>query len=77
MRKALSTKVAEPIPIEFERVFIELGWERANRIFGKRASQRYFTAVGSDRLRQQRDAYLAERRAAAAQEIKSGGKQHG
>lgn len=64
MRKALSTKIAEPIPVEFEQVFIELGWERANRIFGKRASQRYFTAVGSDRLRQQRDAYLADRRAA-------------
>jgi len=77
MRKALSTKVAEPIPVEFERVFIELGWERANRIFGKRASQRYFTAAGSDRLRQQRDACLAERRAAGAHNIKSGGKQHG
>ncbi len=77
MRKSMSTKIAEPIPIEFERVFIELGWERTNRIFGKRASQRYFTAAGSDRLRQQRDAYLAERRAAAAQEAKPGVKQHG
>ena len=76
MRKAPSTKIAEPIPVEFERVFIELGWERANRIFGKRASQRYFTAAGSDRLRQQRDAYMAERRAAAAQEAKSKVKQH-
>jgi hypothetical protein len=76
MRKSVSTKLAEPIPAEFEGVFVQFGWERANRIFGKRASQRYFTAVGSERLRQQRDAYLSERRAAAAQEAKSGVKQH-
>jgi len=76
MRKALSTKIAEPIPVEFERVFVEHGWERTNRIFGKRASQRYFTAVGSERLRRMRDAYLADCRAAAAQDGKSGMRQH-
>ena len=77
MRKSVSTKIAEPIPAEFEGVFVQYGWERANRLFGKRASQRYFTAAGSERLRQMRETYKAERRAAAAQEAKSGVKQHG
>jgi hypothetical protein len=59
MRKSQSTKLAEPIPVEFERVFVEHGWERANRIFGKRATTRYFTALGADRLRADRNAYRA------------------
>jgi len=58
MRKALSTKIAEPIPSEFEQVFVALGWERANRIFGKRATQRYFIALGADRLRLNRAQYV-------------------
>lgn len=62
MRKAQSTKLAEPIPVEFERVFVELGWERANRIFGKRATKRYFTALGADRLRAIRADYLKSRK---------------
>lgn len=51
MRKSVSTKIAEPIPAEFEGVFVQFGWERANRLFGKRATMRYFTALGADRLR--------------------------
>ncbi|KQN02553.1 hypothetical protein ASE82_09460 [Sphingomonas sp. Leaf230] len=62
MRKSQSTKIAEPIPVEFEQVFIHHGWDRANRIFGKRATTRYYTALGPDRLRAERGAYLAARR---------------
>jgi len=64
MRKAQSTKIAEPIPVEFEQVFIHHGWDRANRIFGKRATTRYYTASGPDRLRAEREAYLQARRSA-------------
>jgi hypothetical protein len=64
MRKAQSTKIAEPIPAEFEQVFIHHGWDRANRIFGKRATTRYYTALGPDRLRAERGAYLQASRSA-------------
>jgi len=62
-RKALSTKVAQPVPVEFRQVFVEQGWERVNHLFGKRASVRYFTVLGADRLRAERDAYLGQRKA--------------
>jgi hypothetical protein len=65
MRKSQSTKIAEPIPVEFEQVFIHHGWDRANRIFGKRATTRYYTALGADRLRHERSAHLAECKPAA------------
>lgn len=65
MRKAQSTKIAEPIPVEFEQVFIHHGWDRANRIFGKRATTRYYTALGPDRLRAERGAHLGARRTQA------------
>jgi hypothetical protein len=62
MRKAQSTKIAEPIPVEFEQVFVELGWERCDRIFGKRATSRYVRASGADRLRAIRVDYLKLRK---------------
>jgi len=64
MRKSQSTKIAEPIPVEFEQVFIHHGWDRANRIFGKRATTRYYTALGADRLRAERSTYLDQRKTA-------------
>lgn len=65
-RKALSTKVAQPVPIEFRQVFVEQGWERVNHLFGKRASVRYFTLLGPDCLRAERNAYLDKRKATLA-----------
>ena len=62
-RRALSTKVAQPVPVEFRQVFVEQGWERVNHLFGKRASVRYFTVLGPDCLRAERNAYLNKRRA--------------
>lgn len=62
-RRALSTKVAQPVPVEFRQVFVEQGWERVNHLFGKRASVRYFTVLGPDCLRAERNAYLDKRRA--------------
>jgi hypothetical protein len=65
-RRALSTKVAQPVPVEFRQVFVEQGWERVNHLFGKRASVRYFTVLGPDCLRAERNAYLDKRRATLA-----------
>lgn len=64
-RKAQSTKVAQPVPVEFRELFVQHGWERVNHLFGKRASSRYFTVLGADRLRAERDAYLSLRRSAS------------
>ena len=64
MRKSQSTKIAEPIPVEFEQVFIHHGWDRANRVFGKRATTRYYTALGAERLRAERNTYLDQRKTA-------------
>lgn len=61
-RKAQSSKVAQPVPVEFRQIFVQHGWDRVNHLFGKRASVRYFTVLGADRLRAERDAYLDERK---------------
>lgn len=60
--KSQSTKVAQPVPVEFRQIFVQHGWDRVNHLFGKRASSRYFTVLGGDRLRAERDAYLQARR---------------
>jgi len=61
-RKAHSSKVAQPVPVEFRQLFVQHGWERVNHLFGKRASVRYFTVLGGDRLRAERDAFRAGRK---------------
>lgn len=57
--KSQSTKVAQPVPVEFRQIFVQHGWDRVNHLFGKRASVRYFTVLGADRLRTERGAYLS------------------
>lgn len=57
--KAASTKVAHPVPPEFEPIFITQGWRRAEYLFGKRAAKRWFTVLGPDRLRAARTAHRA------------------
>jgi hypothetical protein len=54
----LSTKRARPVPPEFEAEFVQHGHDHCKRLFGKRAAQRYFTALGAERLRAARDAHL-------------------
>lgn len=58
-----STRRARPIPPEFEETFVRQGWCKVNHLWGKRAAVRYFTALGSQRLRAARDAYLETERA--------------
>lgn len=66
--KGLSTKAPQHVPAEFEQVFVQHGWLRANYLFGKRPTTRYFTYLGPDRLRAARAAHLhAEKIAKEAQ----------
>lgn len=60
--KALSTKAPQHVPAEFEQTFIEHGWNRANFLFGKRSTARYFTYLGPDRLRAAREDYLRSKK---------------
>lgn len=70
-RKAQSSKVAQPVPVEFRQLFVRHGWERVNHLFGKRASVRYFTVLGGDRLRAERAAYLDQRKSKPASRYSS------
>ena len=59
MPRPLSTKVIRKPAPEFEQIFIEQGWEKVGRMFGKRCSNRWFILLGAERLRAARDAYVA------------------
>lgn len=63
-RRPFSTKVARPIPPEFEPSFIAGGWPKVNQMFGKRASVRWFAALGPGRLRAARDGVAKSRQSA-------------
>lgn len=64
--KAYSTRRVRPPPPEFEATFVEQGWSVVNRMYGKRAAQRWFIALGPARLRHLRDAHEAAVKAARA-----------
>lgn len=53
-----STKTfRQPAP-EFERIFIQHGWAKANRMFGKRCANRWYIMLGAERLKAARERYL-------------------
>ena len=62
MLKPYSTKQPLPVPVEYDREFVEHGHDHCKKLFGKRAAQRYFTIRGPTRLRAERDAWLAAQR---------------
>lgn len=64
--KSLPTSAPQPIPAEFEQLFIQHGWRRAEHVFGTRPAQRYATYLGIDRLRAARERYLGRCAAAKA-----------
>lgn len=53
-----STKVFRPPAPEFERIFIQHGWSKVNRMFGKRCSTRWYAMLGAERLKAARARYL-------------------
>lgn len=55
--KPYSTKKLRPPAPEFEQMFVMHGWSKVSRMYGKRCSQRWFIALGPERLRKARDAY--------------------
>ena len=61
MLKPFSTKIARPVPAEFEGEFVRHGHNHCKNLYGKRAAQRYFVASGPEKLRALRDHWLKER----------------
>lgn len=60
MLRPYSTKALRPPVQEFEPIFVQHGWAKVNRMFGKRCAQRWFIMLGARRLRDARDAYVSE-----------------
>lgn len=60
--RVLPTKALSEVPAEYERVFVEHGWRRAEYLFGVRAAQRYNRVLGAERLHADRQRFLIEQR---------------
>lgn len=61
--------MARPLPPDFERVFVTMGWRGVERTFRSRAevNQRWLNQAGRDRLLAARRAYLRGPSVAAPQ----------
>lgn len=60
--KRLPTSVVIPVDPEFVGLFCEGGWQRVERIYGKRRVQTWVSAMGRQKLINMRRAYVAEQR---------------
>lgn len=60
--RRLPTSVPIPVDPQFVQTFCEGGWARCDRIYGKRRTQTWASAIGRDRLRQMRREHLMGRK---------------
>lgn len=65
MLKPYSTKLARPVPAEFQQHFLEGGWPRVSHMYGKNPAWRYWRALGGQALSRQRDAFVKRQRRVA------------
>lgn len=63
--KRLPTSAPVPVDPQFVQTFVEGGWQRAERIFGKRRVQTWAMVVGKRALIAKRRAYLVALRGKA------------
>lgn len=59
MRRAYSTKVVRPVPVEFIANFVRYGQEGCEQMYGKRATARYKRVCGVLRLKRLRRGEIA------------------
>lgn len=57
-----STKTFRPPAPEFESIFVEHGWAKVSRMYGKRCSQRWYIMLGAERLKAARARYVEGKR---------------
>jgi hypothetical protein len=55
--KPYSTRTMLPPAPEFERFFIEEGWSKVNRLYGKRCANRWYIMLGAGRLKAARERF--------------------
>lgn len=53
-----STKLFRPPAEEFEQIFVQHGWAKVNRMFGKRCSVRWYAMLGAERLKAARARFV-------------------
>lgn len=53
-----STKTLRPPAPEFEPTFVQHGWSKVNRMFGKRCAHRWYIMLGAERLKAARARFL-------------------
>lgn len=53
-----STKTLRPPAPEFEPTFVQHGWSKVNRMFGKRCAHRWYIMLGGERLKAARVRFL-------------------
>lgn len=53
-----STKTFRPPAPEFEDIFVQHGWSKVNRMFGKRCAHRWYIMLGGERLKAARVRFL-------------------
>ncbi len=53
-----STKLFRKPAPEFEEMFVMHGWAKVNECFGKRCANRWYIALGAERLKAARARYL-------------------
>lgn len=56
--KPYSTKAFRVPAPEFEEFFIQHGWAKVNRMFGKRCANRWYIMLGAERLKAARVRFL-------------------
>jgi len=63
--RRLPTSIAIPVDPEFVKHFCAGGWQRVERIYGKRRVQTWTAVVGRDKLKQMRRDAVAKMRGKA------------
>lgn len=53
-----STKTFRPPAPEFEGIFVQHGWGKVNRMYGKRCANRWFIMLGAERLKAMRARFV-------------------
>lgn len=58
MTKILSKKLPRPVPPEFEPMLLQYGWDKVNNVFGKNPAEKFYAALGAERLKAARARFV-------------------
>lgn len=58
-RRCLRTNIPIPVDPEFVEIFVKFGWQRTERIYGKRRTRTWMGVIGRAELNRMRREYRA------------------